>query len=51
MSFQKFHRWGEKSYDQLQDIVRGTHYPASFLTKGAVESGETAFNETFEGTM
>ncbi len=51
MSYQNFHRWGERNYDELIDITRGTNYPTSFVDEGAVESGETAFNETFEGTM
>ncbi len=51
MAFQNFHRWGERNYDEIHQVMRGTNYPTSFVEKSAVTSGETVFNETFEGTM
>lgn len=51
MAFQNFHRWGERNYDEIHQVMRGTNYPTSFVEKAAVTTGETVFNETFEGTM
>jgi len=48
MAFQNFHRWGERNYDELIDIMKGTDYSTDVKI---AEEGETAFNETFEGTM
>jgi len=48
MSFQKYHRWGERNHDEIQRIIRGDDYTSN---NWQLEDGDTVWNETFEGTM
>tara|TARA_B100000497_G_C7680625_1_gene411750 strand:- start:1701 stop:2348 length:648 start_codon:yes stop_codon:yes gene_type:complete len=56
MSYQHFHRWGDRNHDDIQKVIRGDNYITSGSTNEYVWvnsqlDGDTIFNKTFEGCL